>query len=106
MSSSYLRRRTSSTTPSALSEDDIQKMMLQKACELFAVCDVEQKGFITKRDMQRLQKELPLTADQLVDVFDSLDDDKNGFLTLEEFTAGFGKNSKKAFIHKLFTLGP
>ena len=43
--------------------------------------------------MQRLQTELPLSAQQLEDVFDSLDDDKNGYLTLEEFTGGFGKAS-------------
>lgn len=82
---------TSSSDPvTPFDPDDIQAMMLRKACELFAVCDVEQKGFINKRDMQRLQTEIPLTSDQLEDVFDSLDDDGNGFLTLEEFTEGFG----------------
>ncbi len=49
------------------------------------------QGFITKRDMQRLMEELPLSPDQLESVFDSLDDDGNGYLTLEEFTGGFGK---------------
>ncbi|XP_074658091.1 EF-hand calcium-binding domain-containing protein 4B-like isoform X2 [Tubulanus polymorphus] len=69
---------------------DIEAMMVQKAHELFAICDAENKGFITKRDMQRLQNELPLNPDQLESVFDSLDDDGNGYLTLEEFTDGFG----------------
>lgn len=78
-------------TEAAPSAEDIQGMMVEKAHELFAVCDVENKGFITKRDMQRLQVELPLTPPQLEDVFDSLDDDHNGFLTLAEFTDGFGK---------------
>ena len=41
--------------------------------------------------MQRLQTELPLSPEQLESVFDSLDDDGNGFLTLEEFTGGFGE---------------
>jgi Ca2+-binding EF-hand superfamily protein len=70
--------------------DDLTATMLKKARELFSVCDVESKGFITKSDMQRLTGELPLTADQLEDVFDSLDGDGNGFLTLYEFTDGFG----------------
>ena len=42
--------------------------------------------------MLRLQSELPLSAEQLQDVFDSLDDDANGYLTLEEFTGGFGES--------------
>jgi Ras and EF-hand domain-containing protein len=75
------------------SAQDMQLLAKQKSHELFAVCDIEEKGFITKRDMQRLQKELGLDPDQLEAVFDSLDDDKNGFLTLEEFTSGFGKQS-------------
>ena len=40
--------------------------------------------------MQRLQTELPLTPEQLEDVFDSLDEDGNGYLTREELTEGFG----------------
>ncbi|XP_061175202.1 EF-hand calcium-binding domain-containing protein 4B-like isoform X5 [Saccostrea echinata] len=70
--------------------EDVELLAKQKADELFAVCDIEEKGFITKRDMQRLQMELNLDPEQLEAVFDSLDDDKNGYLTLEEFTSGFG----------------
>ena len=56
---------------------------------MFAICDQEDKGFVTKRDMQRLKDELPLQPDQLENVFDALDQDQNGYLTLEEFTRGF-----------------
>ena len=37
----------------------------------------EQKGFVTKRDMQRMRGELPLDPDQLEAVFDALDADAN-----------------------------
>jgi hypothetical protein len=77
--------------------DDLTATMLKKARELFAVCDVESKGYITKSDMQRLTSELPLTADQLEDVFDSLGGDGNGFLTLYEFTDGFGVFKDRIF---------
>lgn len=73
------------------STQDIQLLAKQKSHELFAVCDTEEKGFITKRDMQRLQTKLGLDPEHLEAVFDSLDDDQNGYLTLEEFTSGFGK---------------
>lgn len=43
---------------------------------------------------QRLNGELPLSADELENVFDSLDSDGNGFLTLEEFSSGFSKFPK------------
>ncbi|XP_055011096.1 EF-hand calcium-binding domain-containing protein 4B [Boleophthalmus pectinirostris] len=59
--------------------------------EFFQICDSENKGFITRRDMQRLNSELPLTADELENVFDTLDSDGNGYLTLDEFSSGFSE---------------
>jgi Ras and EF-hand domain-containing protein len=41
--------------------------------------------------MQRLRSKFNISPDHLEIVFDSLDEDRNGFLTLEEFTEGFGK---------------
>ncbi|XP_062861094.1 EF-hand calcium-binding domain-containing protein 4B [Trichomycterus rosablanca] len=62
--------------------------LLEKTQEFFQICDSEGKGYITPTDMRKLDKELPLSAEELDDVFDSLDSDKNGYLTLEEFTLG------------------
>ncbi|KAM9807839.1 LOW QUALITY PROTEIN: EF-hand calcium-binding domain-containing protein 4B [Neosynchiropus ocellatus] len=71
-----------------IEEDTLQ----EKTCEFFQLCDIENKGFITRRDMQqRLSGELPLSVEELENVFDTLDSDGNGFLTLEEFSSGFSK---------------
>ncbi|XP_033004265.1 EF-hand calcium-binding domain-containing protein 4B [Lacerta agilis] len=65
--------------------------MLAKAQECFQICDVEGKGFIARCDMQRLHGELPLSLEELENVFDTLDADGNGSLTPEEFSTGFSQ---------------
>lgn len=40
------------------SAEEMEVLAKQKSHELFALCDTEEKGFITKRDMQRLQTEI------------------------------------------------
>ncbi|KAI4886725.1 hypothetical protein NFI96_014781, partial [Prochilodus magdalenae] len=65
--------------------------VLEKTQEFFQICDTEDKGFITRRDMQRLLEELPLSAEDLENVFDTLDTDGNGYLTLDEFSSGFSE---------------
>jgi hypothetical protein len=68
---------------------DLKNLLKIRAVELFKQCDQEDKGFINKRDIQRMKEPLGLSADLLEEVFESLDYDGNGYLTLEEFTAGF-----------------
>ncbi|XP_048463357.1 EF-hand calcium-binding domain-containing protein 4B [Rhincodon typus] len=65
--------------------------LLEKSREFFQICDREEKGFINRADMQHLQTELSLSSNELQDVFDALDADQNGSLTLEEFTTGFSQ---------------
>ncbi|KAM9846021.1 EF-hand calcium-binding domain-containing protein 4B [Aulostomus maculatus] len=65
--------------------------LLDKTREFFQTCDVEGKGFITRTDMRRLHRELPLSAEELEDVFDSLDTNSAGYLTLEAFSSGFSQ---------------
>ncbi|XP_055795733.1 EF-hand calcium-binding domain-containing protein 4B isoform X2 [Salvelinus fontinalis] len=65
--------------------------MLEKTQDFFQICDIEDKGFITHRDMQRLHGQLPLSAEELENVFDTLDSDGNGYLTLQEFSSGFSE---------------
>lgn len=63
---------------------------------MFRRADVEGKGFLVKKDLQRFQSEVSLTADQLSAVFESLDTCASGFLTLDQFLAGvsnFGNGS-------------
>ncbi|AWP08802.1 putative EF-hand calcium-binding domain-containing protein 4B-like [Scophthalmus maximus] len=63
----------------------------KKTHEFFQMCDTENKGFIARREMQRLNGKLPLSAEELENVFDTLDSDSNGYLTLDEFSSGFSE---------------
>lgn len=69
-----------------------QNTLKERATELFGLCDKEQKGFITKNDLVHVITELglPLESKQVEQAFTKLDNDQNGYLTLEEFTEGFG----------------
>uniref|UniRef100_A0A7N6AXI2 EF-hand domain-containing protein n=1 Tax=Anabas testudineus TaxID=64144 RepID=A0A7N6AXI2_ANATE len=85
---------------SSESGDMDQNTILEKTHEFFQMCDIENKGFINRRDMQRLNGELPLSADELENVFDTLDSDSNGYLTLSEFSSGFSMFIYSLYLHK------
>uniref|UniRef100_A0A7N6B3J0 EF-hand domain-containing protein n=1 Tax=Anabas testudineus TaxID=64144 RepID=A0A7N6B3J0_ANATE len=84
---------------SSESGDMDQNTILEKTHEFFQMCDIENKGFINRRDMQRLNGELPLSADELENVFDTLDSDSNGYLTLSEFSSGFSMFIYSLYLH-------
>ena len=74
----------------APSTESSRSMLEARSVELFSLCDLEGKGFINKKDMQRVcNAELGMSPDVLEEVFETLDADQNGFLTLDEFTYGF-----------------
>ena len=74
----------------AVNEDDsIVTLVYKKANELFKTCDEEKKGFIIKKDIQKIKEIVNLTPEALEDVFDSLDVEKNGYLTMEQFINRF-----------------
>lgn len=72
-------------------ESDLQTPDYIQGHQLFDLCDRERKGYIVKSDLVRLAGEFQLSEQQLEDLFHSLDVDGNGYLTLEEFVAGFGR---------------
>ncbi|NXE50304.1 RAB44 protein, partial [Casuarius casuarius] len=64
----------------------------QKVQDFFQACDREQKGFITRADVQKLRAEdFPCSAEELELIFDGLDADGTGRLTGEELAAGLGQ---------------
>ncbi|XP_031714968.1 ras and EF-hand domain-containing protein isoform X2 [Anarrhichthys ocellatus] len=78
-------------TPGRRNSDWGRIALLDKTKEFFQTCDVEGNGFISRTDMRRLHRQLPLSAEELEDVFDSLDTDHTGYLTLEAFSSGFSQ---------------
>lgn len=66
-----------------------KEILEKRAADLFSLCDLDEKGFINKQDIQRMKEPFGFSPDLLEQVFELLDTDKNGFLTLQEFTIGF-----------------
>ncbi|VDP41574.1 unnamed protein product [Schistosoma mattheei] len=70
--------------------DDCNSDIIEQARQLFMHCDTDDCGYLTRQALDRLSDRLPLTISQLDFVFNLLDKDKNGQLTLDEFIQGFG----------------
>lgn len=75
----------------SIENDSIQHMLELRASELFKMCDLDDKGFINKYDIQRIKEPFGFSAEALEQVFELLDTDNNGYLTPHEFTLGFSK---------------
>ncbi|XP_029654538.1 LOW QUALITY PROTEIN: EF-hand calcium-binding domain-containing protein 4B-like [Octopus sinensis] len=68
---------------------DFKELLKEKICELFSVCDKDNKGYIVKQDMFRLSDSISMPAEHLERVFEMLDVDGNSQLSIEEFVNGF-----------------
>lgn len=76
--------------PGLHSDDAImENEELEKAIELFNACDVNNHGYVSLYDLKHLTSMLELTENQISDIFQLLDEDGNGFITLNEFVNGF-----------------
>ena len=64
--------------------------LTEKIEELFHFCDVEKKGHVVRADLYRLRDELGLEFADIDNAFDQLDTNGDSFLSMEEFTTGFG----------------
>ncbi|CDQ72785.1 unnamed protein product [Oncorhynchus mykiss] len=60
-------------------------------CTMYCIVNSCQCHLTVCPTPQRLHGELPLSAEELENVFDTLDSDGNGYLTLEEFSLGFSE---------------
>ncbi|VDP19778.1 unnamed protein product [Schistosoma margrebowiei] len=69
--------------------DNCNSDIIEQARQLFMHCDTDDCGYLTRQALDRLSDRLPLTISQLDFVFNLLDKDKNGQLTLDEFIQGF-----------------
>ena len=67
----------------------LENAELEKAVELFNACDINNRGYVSLYDLKQLTNKLDLSETQISDIFRQLDDDDNGFITLNEFVNGF-----------------
>ncbi|XP_051495138.1 ras-related protein Rab-44 [Apus apus] len=72
--------------------------IVQRVQEFFREQEKDRAGFVTRSDMQKLQKDIPCSTEELELLFDGLDTTRTGQLSPEEFTAGLRQflSSQKA----------
>ncbi|KAJ1139504.1 hypothetical protein NDU88_005875 [Pleurodeles waltl] len=71
-----------------LDEEPLTTDIMEKVQEFFQECDGDNKGFITREDMQKANSNFLCSPEELEILFDGLDNDRKGYLTTEEFTTG------------------
>ena len=71
-------------------QEETRDALTEKIVELFHFCDVENKGYVARGDLYRLRDELGLEFSDIDNAFDELDTNGDSFLSMEEFTTGFG----------------
>ncbi|XP_062896110.1 EF-hand calcium-binding domain-containing protein 4B-like, partial [Mobula hypostoma] len=65
-----------------------EMFIMEKVHEFFQECGGDERGFITREDMKKLQEKFPFSSEELETVFDKLDNDNKGILTPEQLTTG------------------
>lgn len=90
LSSSPVSTSSSSLQKNIKANVETRDALTEKIIELFHFCDVENKGYVVKADLYRLKDELGLDERDVDYAFDQLDTNQDSFLSMEEFTTGFG----------------
>lgn len=106
MNSSSLEEYDKITRDIKLTSSIVDRTLKKKAIDLFRLYDVENKGFITKKDLAKFKGPMHI-SDEL---FNSLDDNDDGLIRFEEFEAGLLGNSNSpeygssSYLNTNFTL--
>ena len=71
-----------------LSSQEVHRLIRQKLQELFSLCDPDDHGYITFDDMLAQKEQLPIPSEQMGIIFETLDKDQTGYLTIDAFVDG------------------